>query len=156
DHAASPQADNRLAMGEIYIQVREFTRAVAQFNLWIAVHDDDSRIGSAYTSRCRARALSGQELDKALSDCNKATHMTSDNFAALHSGGLVRLRQGDFGRAVADYTDALKLRPQSPWSLYGRGLAEGRQKNTTASTDDMAAATKLAPHIADAFKRIGL
>jgi tetratricopeptide (TPR) repeat protein/predicted aspartyl protease len=156
DHAASPQADARFAMGEIYGQVHQFTQAITQFNLWIAVHDDDARIATAYAARCRARAMSGQELDKALGDCNKAVHINSGNFVALDSRGLVRLRLGDFGRAVADYTDALKLQSRNPWSLYGRGLAEGRQKNTAASAGDMAAATALAPHIADEFKKMGL
>jgi cytochrome c-type biogenesis protein CcmH/NrfG/predicted aspartyl protease len=157
DHAAAPQADNRLAMGEIYGQERRFAQAIAQYNLWIAVHDDDARVGSAYTGRCRARALLGQELDKALSDCNKALHLNSNNPLALDSRGLVRLRQGDFGRAVSDYSDALKLQPRNPWSLYGRGLAQEHQKNTAAASEgDIAAATALAPHIGDEFKKLGL
>ena len=77
-------------------------------------------------------------------------------FVALDTRGLVRLRLGDFGHAVSDYNEALKLQPHNPWSLYGRGLAEGRQKNTTASEGDMAAASALAPHIADEFKKLGL
>ena len=157
DHAASPQADNRLGMGEIYAQEHQFAQAIAQYNLWIAVHDDDARLGAAYTERCRARALLGQELDKALSDCNKALRLYSNNAAALDSRGLVRLRQGDFGRAASDYTDALKLQPRNPWSLYGRGLAQEHQKNTAATAEgDMAAATALAPHIADEFRKLGL
>ena len=157
DHAATPQADNRLAMGEIYSQERHFAQAIAQYNLWIAVHDDDARLGWAYTVRCRARALLGQELDKALGDCNKALHLNSSNPAALDSRGLVRLRQGDFGHAVSDYSESLHLEPRNPWSLYGRGLAQEHQKNTTATAEgDIAAATALAPHIADEFKKLGL
>ena len=157
DHAAAPQADNRLAMGEIYIQGHQFAPAVAQYNLWIAYHDDDARLVWAYSMRCRARALLGEELDKALADCNKALHWDSKNSVALDSRGLIRLRQGDFGRAVSDYSDALKLQPGNPWSLYGRGIAQERQKNTAAmSPGDMAAATALAPHIFDEFKKLGL
>jgi tetratricopeptide (TPR) repeat protein len=155
DHAATPQADNRLAMGEIYGQERQFTQAIAQFNLWIAVHDDDARISAAYTSRCRARALANQDLDKALSDCNKAVHINSTSHA-LDSRALVRLRLGDFSRAISDYNDALKLQPRNAWALYGRGVAEERSKNSTASAGDMAAATAVAPHIADEFKKLGL
>jgi tetratricopeptide (TPR) repeat protein len=157
DHAAAPQADDRFAMGEIYSQEHQFAQAIAQYNLWIAVHDDDARIASAYTMRCRARALLGQELDKALSDCNKALHLNSKNFVALDSRGLVRLRQGDFGRAASDYNDSLKLQPRNPWSLYGRGVAQEHQKNTAATAEgDIAAATALAPHIGDEFKKLGL
>jgi tetratricopeptide (TPR) repeat protein len=157
DHAAAPQADVRFAMAEIYAQQRQFSQAIAQYNLWIAVHDDDARLGAAYTMRCRERALLGQELDKAQSDCNKALHLNSRNSVALDSRGLVRLRLGDFGHAVSDYTEALKLQPGNPWSLYGLGLAEGHQKDTAeASAGDLAAATALTPHIADEFKKLGL
>lgn len=157
NYAATPQADNRLAMGDLYAEEQRFAQAITQYNQWIAVHDDDARIGSAYTKRCRARALLGNDLDKALSDCNKALHLSSDNFVALDSRGLVRLRQGDYGHAVSDFNNALKIQPRNPWSLYGRGLAQQHQKNAAATGEgDMAAATALAPHIADEFKKFGL
>jgi hypothetical protein len=50
----------------------------------------------------------------------------------------------------------LKLQPRNAWSLYGRGLAEEHQRNTAVSEGDIAAATALAPPIADEFKKPGL
>jgi tetratricopeptide (TPR) repeat protein len=147
DHAAAPRADARLPLGQIYAEANQLPQAISQHSQWIAVHDDDARLGLAYTARCRARALS---------DCNKALRLDSRSPGALDSRGLVRLRLGDFRHCVSDYTDALKLQPRNAWSLYGRGLAQRHQRNTAASEGDISTATALAPHIADEFRKPGL
>ena len=48
----------------------QFAPAVEQFDLWLPAHAADARRFEALAQRCWARALSGQDLDKALADCN--------------------------------------------------------------------------------------
>jgi tetratricopeptide (TPR) repeat protein len=157
DHAAPPQADLRLDLGELYAAANQLPQALSQYDLWIKVHDQDVRLHNAYNARCWAQSRLGTALDQALKDCDKAIHLTPDNPVTLEARALTRLRLGDFDRAITDYNASLKLQPKSALALYGRGLAEAHKPKTAAAGDgDIAAATALAPHIADEFKRRGV
>ena len=61
----------------------------------------------------------------------------------------MRLRRGEYDQAIADYTRALKLRPNIAWSHYGRGVAELRKGMKDQGHADIDAAIKLQPHIAE-------
>jgi tetratricopeptide (TPR) repeat protein len=74
----------------------------------------------------------------------------------LNGLGLTRLRLGDYGKSIANYDDSLRLYPQDPWVLYGRGMAKLRNDKPTEGEADMTAATALWPAIADEFKRHGI
>jgi hypothetical protein len=52
--------------------------------------------------------------------------------------------------------DELKLDPSDAWSLYGRGIAKMRKNKAADGEADVAAAEKLRPAIADAFKKRGI
>ena len=60
----------------------------------------------ALHGRCRLRALQGEELAKGLTDCNAAYRLSDKSnpatAAILESRGLVRLRLGDYDKAIAD------------------------------------------------------
>jgi tetratricopeptide (TPR) repeat protein len=133
-----------------------FAEAVAQYDKWITAHDSDARVPDARNARCWARALRGQELDKALADCNAALKSRPDTAAFLDSRGLVRLRMGDLDKSIADYDAALRLQPHSAWSLYGRGLAKVRKGLTSAGEADIAAATAVQPRIEDEARKRGI
>lgn len=156
DRAAAPQQVLRLAMGRTYLRAGAASQAIKQYTLWIDAHAEDFNLPEAYVARCWARALSGQELEQGLSDCNRGLRQSQDKSRGLASRGLVYLRLGKFQRAISDYSDALKVRPKNPWALYGRGIAESQLKNTTAAAADFNAAIALAPHIAEEFKKRGI
>ena len=156
DRYAPKEADVRFAMGELYTGAGAFRSAITQYDDWIAVHGVDARKGFALAARCRDRALLGEELDKALSDCNAGLHWSSRSSLALESRGLVYLRGGDLKKAVEDFNAALKLTPRSAWSLYGRGLARIRAGNTAEGDSDLTAAKALKPKIEDWAKAQGL
>ena len=156
DRAAAQQSDLRLDLGHLYARAHRLPQAIAQYGLWIAVHDRDARLPAAYGARCWARAASGQELEQGLADCNRANRLLSNNAGVLATRGLLRLRMGDSVHAISDFNDSLKLNPKNAWSLYGRGQALLRQQKTAAAESDFAAATALQPHIADEFKNFGL
>ena len=153
---APEQADIRRQIGSLYARAGLLAEAVAQYDKWITAHDQDVRVPDARNARCWARALRGQELDKALADCNAALKSRPDTAAFLDSRGLVRLRMGDLDKSIADYDAALKLQPHSAWSLYGRGLAKVREGLTTAGEADIAAATAIQPRIEDEAGKHGI
>jgi hypothetical protein len=48
------------------------------------------------------------------------------------------------------------LAPRDAWSLYGRGLAERHLGQTSAADTDRAAALKIAPHLDERFRLLGI
>ncbi|WP_420141341.1 aspartyl protease family protein [Sphingomonas sp.] len=159
DRAASLLAeasDHRFALARIYSTLEAFPAAIAQYALWIRFHPDDRRLGSALNGRCWARALTGRALDLALDDCNAALRFSPNNPQYLDSRGLVRLRRGDYARAVADYDAALAKRPRLAWSWYGRGLAKIRLGRAGEGEADIAAARAIQPDITQIAERHGV
>ncbi len=156
DRAAAAQADIRLELGSLYQLANEPPRAITQYTLWIDAHQDDARLQEAYAARCWTRAISGQDLDRGIADCNKANHLNSRNAVGLDGRGTIRLRQGEYDRALADFDAFLQINPRSAWALYGRAQAQLHKQNTKAAESDFAAATALDSKVAEEFKRIGL
>jgi tetratricopeptide (TPR) repeat protein/predicted aspartyl protease len=160
DRAARKGADIRLFLARGYQSADLLPASIAQYDLWISAHAVDSRMPEALTGRCRARALLGQELAKALSDCNAALKRTPSS-SSLTAGildcrGLVWLRLGDYDKSIADYDNSLRLAPKNGWSLYGRGVAKVRKTLVPEGEADIAAATAIWASIGDEFKRHGL
>jgi clan AA aspartic protease (TIGR02281 family) len=154
--AMAPQANQQLRLGELYLELDRFQPAVAHLDLWIQEHPDDARLGLALNGRCWARALGDVELDRALSDCNRAVGLTEHAAPVLDSRGLTRLRRGEYARAIADYDAALKLDPRIAWSLYGRGIAELKTGQAAAGHADIAAGEALQPKLEARARKLGL
>jgi predicted aspartyl protease/tetratricopeptide (TPR) repeat protein len=151
------EANLRLALAELYDRAKAHAQAIGEYDLWLAIHNrSDSHSPQALNGRCWSRALLGQDLAKALEDCNAAVRLAPKAAGYLDSRGLVRLRMGDFDRAIADYDAALAMQPRIAWSLYGRGLARQRKGMKAQGDADIAAAVAINPGIADEAKRYGV
>ncbi len=160
DRIAPKQADIRYTLAQLYRRTDRLGPALVQYDLWITNHPDDSKMAQALSARCWLRALQGQELDQALSDCNAAYRRVDKSTRAvagiLDGRGLVRLRMGDYDKAVLDYDDSLKINPDSAWAFYGRGIAKIRLKKNTQGEADLAQASTMSSTVADDFKRRGI
>jgi len=157
DHAAPRGSEARVQLGDLYQYAGNMPAAVAQYNGWIDVHErEDVAMPRVLNSRCWARAQWGQELDRALADCNKALRLRPNNAAFLDSRGLVYLRQGNYDRAIADYDASLKVHPNTPWVLYCRGIAKQRKGPAGAGQADIDAALAQQPAVAARAAKFGL
>ena len=157
DRVVPREADAHLDMGELYAYAGRPAAAVVQYSKWIDARPrDDVRMAGALNSRCWARALGGQELDKALADCNPAMKLKPNTADFLDSRGLVYLRQANYDKAIADSDAALRLEPKTAWSLYGRGLAKSRKGMSAEGEADIAAAIALQPKIAELAASFGI
>ncbi|HEX5183042.1 MAG TPA: aspartyl protease family protein [Allosphingosinicella sp.] len=155
-HAAAPTLDEHLEIGELYQSAHAYAPAVTQLDLWIAAHPEDARFAEALNARCWVRALAGSDLKKALDDCNAALKLSPGNPSFLDSRGLVRVRRGEWDKAIADYDDVLKRAPKTAWSLYGRGVAR-RHKGLAAEGDaDIKAAAAIDADVPDQAKKDGI
>jgi tetratricopeptide (TPR) repeat protein len=157
DRVAPREAPQRLELADLYLFAGQFESAVAQATLWIDAHRwDDTQMPRARNLRCWTRALWGEELDRALADCDAALKLRPDTAAFLDSRGLVQLRRGDYDRAIADYDRALGLGSKGAWSYYGRGVAKLRTGLTAGGKADIAAATALQANIAEEAGKRGI
>ena len=146
----------RIQMGNLYTRIGALDKAVGQLDRWIDARGDSGRTLQPLTLRCRARGLWDKDLDKALKDCNAALRLNPDGPEVLDARGIVHIRMHDYDHAIADFDAVLKARPRNAGSLYLRGLARVKKGLTAAGEEDIAAARKLFPGIADETKRYGL
>jgi tetratricopeptide (TPR) repeat protein len=160
DRLAPKQADLRFMLAELYVRIDRLPAAIEQFSLWIQNHPDDSRMVAATAGRCLSSALQNQDLPAALSDCNTAVRRADkkhENYSNLFVyRGLVRLRQGDYDKAMADFNDALKMTPRNARALYARAVAESRKNEKKESASDLEAARQITPRVAESFERYGI
>ncbi|WP_340317186.1 aspartyl protease family protein [Rhizorhabdus argentea] len=154
--AAAKEADQRFAFAELYSALEDWSAAIEQLDLWIAIHPVDSRKPVALNERCWARALLNQALPAALEDCNMAIRLRPKTVAFLDSRGLVRLRMGDFDKAIADYDTVLATQPKLGWSLLGRGLARRRSGKKAEGKADIDAGIAIDPTLAEQAKKYGI
>jgi tetratricopeptide (TPR) repeat protein/predicted aspartyl protease len=150
------EADIRLDLGNLYARAEAYEPALAQFDLWLEKHRGDVRVADASGSRCRAKGMLAQDLDKALADCNRAVKARAGVPFFLDSRALVYLRLANYDKAIADYDAVLALQPKNPWALHCRGLAKLHKGLTTEGQVDIAAAKAISPRAADQAARRGL
>lgn len=157
DRAAPKESDAHLQIGNLYAYSEQPAAAILQYSKWIDTHPRDNlMMAPALNARCWARALEGQGLDQALTDCNAALRSRPGSAEFLDSRGLVYLRQGNYDKSIADYNAALQRQPKVAWSLYGRGLAKVHKGQLAEGQSDMASATALEPMIAELAGRYGV
>ena len=82
--------------------------------------------------------------------------MTPRNPLIFEGLGLAFLRQGQFDQAIADFDQALKLRPTLVSALYGRGLAKVKKGERASGDADINAAKAVKPDIAKELERYGV
>lgn len=160
DRVAAKQADVRYELAIEYQRADIMDSAIVQFETWVLSHAVDSKFPAALNNLCFSRAVVGKDLEKALSNCNQALKLAAKgspfNASVLNNRGLVWLRLGDYPKSIADFDACLKLSPKFAWSLYGRGVAKNREKDTAVGETDIADAVKLAPGIEEQFKKLGI
>jgi tetratricopeptide (TPR) repeat protein len=156
DKALASQANMRLAMSGLYLELEQPAQSLAQLNQWLRTHPNEVRRDIALNGRCWARALLGIELDQALEDCNDAISADAKNATYLDSRGWVHLRLGKYQRALADFDRALELRTGVAFSLYGRGLAKSWLGDAAQGEADLAAARNAQADIDLQVTRAGL
>jgi tetratricopeptide (TPR) repeat protein len=138
-------------------KVREATgdaaAALVDYDAAVAANGDNAAYRNA---ACWARATLGQDLDRALTDCNEALRLKPRNPGYLDSRGLVHLRAGRFVQAEADYTAAMTAAGAFPHAQFGRGLARLKQDRRLEGQADIAAATAADADLPERFAGFGL
>jgi TonB family protein len=111
---------------------------------------------SALNSICWRKATAGVALDTALAECDAAVAEARNQPAMIDSRGFVLLRLARYEEAIACYDGALRIRPISADSLYGRGLAKRRHGQSEEANTDIGKALLVDAHVAEKFADYGL
>jgi tetratricopeptide (TPR) repeat protein len=156
ERVASKEADIRFLIGTLYTRSGQFTAAIRQYDLWIPVHNEDERKADALSNRAWARALSGQDLDKSVSDSNAALRLRANTPHFLDRRAFAELKLGNTDKAISDWDTVIAAQPRNAWALYCRGLARQRRGKTSEGNADMAAGTALEPRVAEVARKRGL
>jgi tetratricopeptide (TPR) repeat protein len=150
---ATPAATG--AVADLYSRNGLYEDAVATYDKLLDGRPVTEDLAHAFFLRCKARTFWGQDLDKAVADCNQAMKLMPGASEYWQIRGVAYLRQGKLDAAIADFNSALKLEPRDAWSLYARGVAEAKQGHADKSAGDIAAATALDPKLPAMAKGLG-
>ena len=156
DKMIAPQAQMRLQMSRLYLQLELPEQALAQLNRWLPAHPHEIGRDSALKDRCWIRLLLNIELDQALDDCDEAVESHPKNPVYLDCRGWAYLRLGKYGKALTDFDRSIEYQPKSAWSLYGRGMTKTRLGDTAQGEVDFEAARELLPDIGLIVAHAGL
>jgi len=107
---------------------------------------------AALNRRCWYGGFVGK-FEVALADCEASLAIEPKNAATLDSRAFVQFKAGQLDQALASYNAALSLAPKYAHAMYGRALVEQQQGQKSDAEDDIAAAKKREPNIAEEFER---
>ncbi len=145
-----------LQLANTYSRFGFTEEALDAYDRWIAANRDDPGMPGALGGRCYVRLQMKTELDRALNDCNASLRLNPRNLSVIDNRSVLHFLRGEFAAAVTDCDMVLKERPKAALVLYVRGLAKQQEGQKDAGDADIAAATALAPKIAEQGKRMGL
>jgi tetratricopeptide (TPR) repeat protein len=127
----------------------EYDRAIADYDEAIRFDPEDP---DSYNQRCWTRATAGQDLQAALSDCNKSLRLRPNHGNTLNSRGLVWFKLGALKESIADYDAALKQTANDADSLYARGVAKLKLGESAGGNADIATAKAIKSDVADEYE----
>ncbi len=138
---------------QAYSAAKQADKALADLDRVVGLQPDNP---AWLNDRCWMKATIGQNPRSALPDCNAAIDKDPKDAAAMDSRGFVYLLLNQLDQSLSDYNVALRLRPTSAESLFGRAIVEQRSGRTDAAVKDLAAARALNPKIDETFARYGI
>ena len=146
-------ADSLAGYGQSLSGMGLFREAIVQLEKAVALSPAKAPY---WNGLCWARAGTGNNLKRALADCNRALALQPGAVAAFTSRGTTRLRLRQFSAAIADYDAALKTRAELPSALYGRGLARLNLGQIVHGAADISNARRGDADIDDLFVTLGI
>src|SRR5947209_15135432 len=88
-------------------------------------------------------------------DCSCPGLVETPQAEALNQRGLTRYLRGDLAGALADFGQALRLKPDYPEALNNRGLVHHAQGNRAVALADFERALRIQPSYPEALNNRG-
>lgn len=93
------------------------------------------------------RASPDQQIRGCTAEIQSGKHKGVVLAAALNNRGVAYSNKGDYGRAIQDFDQALRLTPKDALVLNNRGKAKLRKGDKVGGEADQAAARRIDPNI---------
>jgi tetratricopeptide (TPR) repeat protein len=123
-----------------YLKLGKYGEAVEDYTEAIAFGPDDH---SLYSERGKLY-VTLKENDKALKDFSEAIRLSEKPLFSYHNNrAVVYSKLGLLGEAIADYTAAIKLNPQSAATHRNRGIAYTKLQHFDKAIQDLERAREL-------------
>jgi len=123
--------------GDAAFNQGRYQAAAAAYERGVKLYPDNATL---LMKACRAYAVTGQQLDRALTLCNGAVHHDGLDPGTRNVRGLVYYRMGRYKEALDDYDASLRHRPNHAGTLYMRGLTYVKLGDLGRGQDDINAA----------------
>jgi len=139
--------------GRIWHWKGDYPKAIDDFSQVLRLQKGHA---GALNGRCRDRAIIGQDLKAALSDCNVALSNSRNMAEYFQTRGFVRYKMQDYAKALADLDKAVALDPKAADSWYIRGLAKRHAGREAEGRADVEAGLRLDPNVARQYAEYGV
>jgi len=141
--------------GVAHLNVRNYERALADFNEAIRVDSDNAK---AYGGRGLTYQLMGREGDtkRALADWTEALRIDPDDVDVLEQRARVYLIQRDYDGMIGDYGALIRLDPRNGWAFQQRAFAYRGRGELDRALADYDEAIRLEPKNVQALHDRGL
>jgi tetratricopeptide (TPR) repeat protein len=137
---------------DVYLRKRDHALALADANTAVSLSPDDASILNV---RCWTEAVSGAQLDAAITDCGQSLAIRPRWIPALDSMAFIQFRQGRFAQAIAGYDAILAREPANANARFMRGVARLRGGDQGGAAD-VAAANAADARVAGSFASFGV
>jgi tetratricopeptide (TPR) repeat protein/transglutaminase-like putative cysteine protease len=138
---------------EAALSVADYAQSLRNYDERANAHKAD---GFELIQRCWGRAIFGDELQIALTDCENGMAMIPAHEEAYMARGMVNYKLKRFDLALADYEAAVKLNDKSANALYMRGVTKVKLGRTDDGKADIASALKLSQPVSRVFAFYGV
>jgi len=134
-------AEALVSRGLAYYAIRDFTRAIADYDRAISV---DPRNAAAY--QARGNVFDDQQrYAEARADYDRSIELEPGDPAAFFNRGLSSHRQKNFAAAIVDYTECLRIDPRYAMAYFARADVYLAQGEFDAALEDAHRYVKLEP-----------
>jgi tetratricopeptide (TPR) repeat protein len=107
-------------------------------------------------NKCWIEAISGIELDEALSDCDQSLMLAPNNLDTLNGRAFALYRQKKFKEALADFDTVLNVQSDNAEALFMRGVIKLQNGQEDAGITDVKAARSKDPNIDTLYSGYGI
>jgi len=110
---------------------------------------------NALIKRCNDAGESHQRVESCTQLLTSKGFDTSDRAHIFNNRGIAYDELKEFDKAIADYDQAIALKPDFSWAYHNRGIAHRRRGDIEKAIADHTEALRLDPDFAEAFNSRG-
>src|SRR5262249_7737007 len=114
---------------------------------------------AAAASRADWDACKGDDPDRSIAACTRIIQgrgeSAKESAIAHHERGISYKSKGDVDRAIANFSEAIRLDPKYAEAYYVRGVAYGNKGDLDRAIADYSEAIRLDPKLAAAYNNRG-